>query len=153
MKNDILKAVYETKRENLLISYLNATKNGKALYPKGYIFAYLKRLCPIFDENPDIEDPFKEVYEVKKDMIDDILKYCDDHHDREGMPLLTYRKLEDHFKPVGRCELINVIKYMKMSDRFDDSFYKNLLDRKGMPPAEASSINRKFTDNDIIIGG
>jgi hypothetical protein len=141
----ILKAIYETKRQGLILAKKNpATANA---IDDATAYAYKNRMKPLFGSDTE-NDPFESVYEIKTELTDAVTKHIDSVWDKGPIP--SFRELEDKFGGyrTNRSELISILRYTFLSDRFDDKTYKTIL---ADAPIEAQGINRPFSDNEIYL--
>lgn len=142
MDTKILRAIYEAKRQNLLIAKLNP--NTSVLIQDSYAYAYTRRLYPFYQADHD--DPYEAVYKITKEFVEKILKHCDDKWLKEEKT--TFYELEDKFGREYRGEIISVLRYAFLEQVFDRDFFENLLVEC---PAEAHGLTRDFDLKDITI--
>ena len=64
-ENKILKAIYETKRQQIIIAWLNPQTRKDI--NEAYFFAYYKRMFPFFHADKNNEDLFAEIHDIDKD--------------------------------------------------------------------------------------
>ncbi|MFM0035175.1 hypothetical protein [Paraburkholderia strydomiana] len=141
-------ALYELKRQSFLIGYIQNPEN----FDDALAFAYFKRLAPIFHEDSMREkydgDPFAEVYAVKADFMDEVLKYVD-HRDLAGdHSAIEFYNLEDKFGgyKANRIELIHTLEYARIDGRFSGDVWK-AVERNA--PAEANRLEKTFSPKDV----
>ena len=150
-----IKAVYETKREQLMLGWLNP--NTREYIDDAYAYAYSQRMFPFFHEEEKHEtDPFADVYDIKRNFIDEVTEYLDEF-DRmdESNPErqnLNFASMEDKFGGYRnkRVELIVVLRYCFLSDRFMPTLYETIL--KNSPPVEVQSFNRPIEELSFTLG-
>jgi hypothetical protein len=65
-KNKLLKAIYEAKRQELLLSWMNPQLMQSM--DQAYLYAYEQRLCPFLHVDYNV-DPFYEIYETSLDFV------------------------------------------------------------------------------------
>lgn len=149
MADPVLIALYETKRQQFLTSFIE----NPSRFSKSLAYAYEHRLDPIFNEAIQREtygtDPFKEVYAVKGKFIEDVLRHIDTldlagRHDE-----LAFYTLEEQFGgyKANRMELIFAIEYMRINGRFDDRVYDAIA---ANAPSEAKPIASTFGPDDVF---
>lgn len=150
MADPVLIALYETKRQHFLASFIQNPDR----FSQSLAYAYENRLEPIFNESIQREtyeaDPFKDVYAVDGDFIEEVLKHIDTldlagRHDE-----LAFYTLEDKFGGrADRMELIAAIEYMRIDGRFDDRVYDAIT---ANAPMEAKPIARTFGPDEVYFG-
>lgn len=149
MSKDVLKAIYETKRDQLIIAYKN--HDECSYISDSYIYAYYCRMCPVFELSDDIEnDPFHEVYDIKKDFIMSLLDYLGDIYNDEQKKTPSFRMIECEFGgyKVNRMEIVFVLRYFFLNSFYDEDFYKDILRES---PVEANGINRPLEASEIYL--
>lgn len=79
----ILTGLYEVKREQIILGYLNPATQDKI--PASYVYAYESRMCPIFEIKEE-DDAFGDVYKTKRELVDKVTTYLDEkwRKDMEG---------------------------------------------------------------------
>ena len=135
--NLLIKAIYETKCEQIQSTWLNP--NTRKYINDGYAFAASVRMCPYFHLTYSINDPFENVYSIKQDFVKEVIKYLDETWLADkNSDALEFYNLETTFggHHSNRSELIYIIRYCSLSDRFDNSFYNKIMSNA---PAEANS--------------
>ena len=148
MENKILRAIYETKREELLIAKLQNTKNNNI--SDAYVYAYASRLCPVFHSQNALElgqsDPFEEIYHIKRESILVVLNYCDEKWGNNDK--IDFNQLENRFEKLGRWVLIAILRYAYLSDKFDGSFFSMLHENH---TTEYQKIDTPLSSDEIAI--
>ncbi len=149
--NNLLVAVYETKRQNFLTAFVqNPDKFDPAL-----AYAYEKRLAPVFHEDVVREtygtDPFADVYAVKADFANEVLKYIDQCSLAKDFKSIEFSNLEDKFGgyKANRMELIHIVEYARISRRFDDQVYAAI---ESNAPMEANQLDATFSPGNVYFG-
>lgn len=146
-----IRILYELKRQNFLIGYIQSPKHFDA----ALAYAYEHRIAPVFHEEIAREkygeDLFKEVYDVSADFMDEVYAYMDECDLNKKLDQLAFYKLEDKFGGYkrNRLELIRTIEYARVSGRFGDDVYKAI---EKDAPAEANRIDDKFEPKDVHFG-
>ena len=143
-----IRALYEMKRQNFLIGYIQSPDR----FDDALAFAYENRIAPIFHE--DImkevhgEDPFVEAYAVKPDFMLELIKYIDKCWLDKNLDEVEFRKLEDKFGgyKANRIEIIHTVEYARISGRFDDDVYSSIVKDA---PIEANSIRSSFSPSEV----
>jgi hypothetical protein len=141
--NTILKALYETKRQQLIIAW-NTPAVEKI--ENAYVYAYERRICPIFHIDQDEDDPFVDVYKIPRNFVEEVIEYADSLWIgvNKDLSQLTFYKMENKFKGKGnRSDLIAVFRYAFLNHNFDEEFFKAL---RSDCPTEAHNINRPLED-------
>lgn len=151
MTDNVLVAIYETKRQNLLTAFIqNPDRFDPAL-----AYAYEKRLAPIFHEDIAREtygsDPFADIYAVKADFMDEVLTYIDDRALAKDFDAIQFYNLEAKFggHHSNRVELLHTIEYARIARRFSDEVYTAI---ESNAPIEANSIDATFEPKDVYFG-
>ena len=143
-----LVALYEIKRQSFLSGYIqNPDRFSNAL-----AFAYEHRLAPIFNERIMREvydgDPFEDVYAVKAEFMEAVIKYVDDKWLAKDLSKIGFYDLEDKFggHQTNRVELIYTLEYARISRLFDDNLWKAI---ESNAPVEANSLAATFGPEDV----
>jgi hypothetical protein len=148
MSDDLITALYETKRQNFLIGFIQNPSN----FNPALAYAYYHRMAPVFHEDTVREiyesDPFEKAYWIKADFINEVLKYVDELDLANNHEDLKFSKLEDHFGgyKANRMELRCIIEYARIEGRFTDDFYEAISD---MAPVEAKHYAKTFEPKDV----
>jgi hypothetical protein len=143
----ILKAIYEAKREQLLLGWKNP-ENHRSI-DIGYAFAYDHRMCPTQTQDPDRVDPFEDTYEINRAFIEDVLLYLDGQWLKGNTDVPTFYELENKYGREKRYELMCVLRYAKVLKMFDDDFYKKIVSNA---PAEANTIHQyTYGPDDVFL--
>lgn len=146
--SDIIKCIYETKREQLLLAWKNPAT--RKFIDEAYVYAYYVRMPPYGHNDYEENDPFECAYQFSADFAQDVLKYVDDLWvaDRNKTP--TFYDLEGKFGGKSkRIELLSILRYARLQGQFGDDFYKKLLSDA---PIEANSIsNEKLDESEIYL--
>lgn len=143
-------ALYELKRQSFLVGYIQNPDH----FSDALAYAYYHRIAPVFHEDIAREtyaaDPFEEVYAVKSDFINDVLKYVDDRWRDDDLKAVAFAELEIKFGGyrTNRIELIRTLGYARIDGRhrFDDKLWAAIENRA---PCEASSIDAMFSPKDV----
>lgn len=144
----ILRAIYETQRTQILLTYL--THPESEIYPDSFIFATAERMQPTLQhQDSKYIDPFEGVYDISKDTIHTVLKFCDGIWG-EGKTI-GFRELMDHFKGItdgdNRLVLRDILRYAFLDNQFDgEEFWKNL---QAYAPIECKPLDRELSENEI----
>lgn len=149
MNETLLAALYETKRQNFLIGFVNNPERFDA----ALAFAYYHRIAPIFHENDLREteggDPFDSVYSVKRQFVMDVANDVDKNWLDGTLENVQFNKLEDRFGgyKANRMEILFVLEYCRIAGRFDDALFAAVA---AEAPLEASTIDATFTPEDVF---
>lgn len=141
-----IKALYEIKRQNFLIGYIqNPDRFDDAL-----AYAHEHRMAPIFHGSND-EDPFSDAYEISAEFAMKVVKYIDGLWLEKKFDKLGFYDLEDQFggHHEYRSELICILEYARISRRFDDALYQAV---EANAPVEGNSIDSSFGPEDVYFG-
>ncbi len=148
MSNE-LKAVFESHRMQILLNCQDPS--GDLKLPEGFLYSVAAGIYPIFDESWCVgeQDPFSDCYRVGKEFVDQLVTHLDKKWLEKAVP--TFYQLEGEFGGrAKRVELIQVLRYCFLSDKFDPDFYDTVL-TASEHPVEANGINRPFSNDDISI--
>ncbi len=142
-----LVALYELKRQNFLIGYIQAPSR----FSNALAFAHYHRMAPVFNENifrETFTDPFAEVYAVKADFINDVLKYIDEQDLAGNHTEIEFYKLEDRFGgyKANRMELIFALEYARIDGRFSAAVWNAI---ESNAPSEANTLASTFSPDDV----
>ncbi|WP_441460169.1 hypothetical protein [Burkholderia thailandensis] len=141
-------ALYELKRQSFLIGYIQNPKH----FADALAFAYFNRLAPIFHEDIMREyygsDPFAEVYAVKADFMNEVLKYVDECEHQGDFTAIEFYNLEDKFGgyKANRIELIHTLEYARIDGRFSEKVW-NAIEHNA--PSEANRLEQAFSPKDV----
>jgi hypothetical protein len=93
-------------------------------------------------------DAFDEVYAVKREFVNEVIKYVDDRWRAEDLKAIGFYKLEDKFGGYknNRIELICALEYARIEGRFDETVWKAI---EADAPVEANSLDATFTPKDV----
>lgn len=146
-----LVALYELKRQSFLFAYIqNPDQFSDAL-----AYSYYHRVAPIFHENIEHEtygnDPFNDIYAVKRDFISEVTKYVDEQWLVRNFEAIAFYNLEEKFGgyKANRIELIHALEYTRIDGRFDEEVWKAI---ESNAPSEANSLRAKFSSKDVYFG-
>lgn len=139
----LLKAIYETKREQLILAVKNPALSGHVNL--AYVYAHESRMAPYFHIQKD-DDPFVGAYNISWDFVSEVIEYAD----KEWLAGNVYEfyEYEHQFGGDKRCELIAIFRYTFNSRKFDAAFFKKLVSNA---PVEANDINQSLTPDDIYL--
>lgn len=144
-----LKALYLIHRNQIMLNAKEA--DGSYRYPEAYLYAVAHHIYPALHESwcPG-EDPFEEVYQVSKDIFDQVTDYIGKFLE-EDKPVPTYYELEGTLKTrEQRYEVNRVLRYCYLDEHFTKDVFDALL-RGEQHPAEAKSIRRPLNDDDLLL--
>ncbi|MFC3074930.1 hypothetical protein [Shinella pollutisoli] len=150
MNDNLLRALYETKRQSFLLGFIQAPDR----FDSALAFAYQHRIEPIFHEQTAREiyggDPFSSVYAIDAAFVDSVSKYIDANSDEKKSENLTFCKMEDEFGGRAvRMKLRYALEYIQLSERFEQSDFEAILRHA---PAEAKKLVTEFTPQDVDFG-
>ena len=144
----LLKAIYETKREQILLAWLNPAT--REYVDDAYAYAYKTRIFPFFHLLKDDENVFAGIYTVEKECIDKVTEYLDTLRTDVEVKSLEFRILEIKFSnDIGtRDKLIAIFRYCFLS-----GYYKNhckAIESNKAPPLEVKDLlTQTLTERDI----
>ncbi len=149
MDNNLLKAIYETKRQQLILGF--NTPVVRDSLNEAYVYAYYQRMFPYFhNEFDDDIDPFADVYNITPSLVREVIEYADNVWMDKTTPNLSFYDYESHFggHHTQRHELIAIFRYASLSGRFDKVFFNDLL-KNGDAPCEANGLNEPLESSEI----
>lgn len=122
-----------------------------------YVYAWANDLYPYFHSNKpasSFEEGYDECFEISEEKITEILEFLDSEWIKGKC--YTFYELEDHYnesiknKEIDRMDLIHILRYTYLTNRFDKKFWDKLLEGSDYP-AEAEEITDKFDSKEIFI--
>ena len=137
-----MRALVEIQRTQIILA--KRTELTANLMSNSYAFALDKRMCPVFET--DDTNPLEEGYTIKRQFINQVLKYCADKWN--AGEILSFYGLEAHFNRNNRLELIFILRYAFLRHWIDDKFFQGIA---SSCPGEAHGINDPFDVNEIGI--
>jgi hypothetical protein len=145
MENQIMKALYHLRKNQIVLSYrLNPEKSG---ITASQAYAWSHDCYPFFhvDDENDEAELYLDYFKVKKDFVTKVIEYLDAEWLENRFH--TFYELEDKFGR-NRVELINILRYCFLDDRFGQKseFWATL---KKDCPAEAHHIDSELDEWDI----
>jgi hypothetical protein len=145
---DIGKVLFNIQKLEILKTKLNPQTND--FISDAYAYAWSVGVYPFFD-NHDYSADLKEYFTIAEDKISELLKYLDSEWLKKNY--YTFYQLEDHFDVRGsgqysRCDLICILRYTYLHNKFDETFWDTLV-RRGDSPCEAESIINPFDPSDL----
>ena len=143
----IEKMLFRLQRCAILQTKINPQTNS--FISDDYAYAWYSSVYPLFDEN-ELTKLYKDVFEVKKEIVEEVLKYLDSELLNEKCH--TFYEIEGSFKKseINRYQLIPILRYVYLSDvKIDQKFWDVLL-TSGECPREAKGIISEFDILDTI---
>ena len=142
--NDLLSAIYETKRQSFLLGYIQYPEK----FDDALAYAYYHRLSPTLHASSDKQDPFEEVYDVSSEFISEVLKYVDEKWLARDLDSMGFYDLEEKFGgyKTNRMELKFALEYMRIDRRFDESVWEAIEENA---PMEANSLMSSFSPDNV----
>lgn len=145
--NDNLSAIYELRRQGLLLAKLNpATRTAVTA---AMAFAYAVRLCPIYHSKhntvTDVRDPFEDAYAISRETVDELISYCRTQWSAGEKP--SFYDLEDKFK-IDRMGIYAVLRYEYLSGGLEPADIEGLLTHC---PMEVKDFARPFEEEELQI--
>ncbi|MCH9853692.1 MAG: hypothetical protein K0U45_09340 [Alphaproteobacteria bacterium] len=141
--NNILKAIYETKRQQLTISWLNP--QTRKYINNAYFYAYYTRMFPFFHANENNEDLFLDVHDIDKKFVDEVTEYLEKNDSDVN---LHFHTIEMNFDghTAKRMELIFILQYCFLSGKFKETI-KTIL--RNTPPMEVKDVIGEIDESNI----
>lgn len=138
----IIKALYENRKLTITMNYkIYGEKIG---FSPSYIYAIANDIFPFFHNEGD-EDPFVSCYKITSDEINQVINYIDEEWLKGE--LYSFYDLETKFGGKSyRSELIRILRYTYLDDRFDTALWEKLV---SWAPVEANNLNRPLDDWEI----
>lgn len=143
VNNDqIMKALYENRKLSITLNFkIHGEKIG---FSHSYIYAIANDIFPFFQNETD-DDPFINCYKISSQQISEVINYIDEEWLKDN--LYDFYTLENKFGGKGnRSNLIRILRYTYLDDRFDDELWDKLVSEA---PMEANSLNRPLDDWEI----
>ena len=150
MSEVLMKALFAQQRAQII----QMRASGTGVIDDAYAYAWVGGLYPVnHDSDYSVPDRphenFRDYFLVTDDFANDVIKYLDDRWLDKKCP--TFYELEDHYGGRDkRSDLVKVCRYCYLGGAFD----KVLWDALRTPtehPAEATGINREFSDSDLYV--
>jgi len=138
MTDNLLKSIYFSRKFNTIQFFrLNPEKSG---IDQGLVYALSGNCFPYFHKSEEFEI-LKDCFTISEETIKTIVKHLNDKW--KNMERVTFYSLEDEFSSIAdRSDLITILRYTFLSDRFRDSeFWINL---ESDAPVEAHQLNAEF---------
>ena len=147
MDNQIMKALYYLRKNQIVISFrLNPEKCG---IPASLAYAWAHDCYPFFhtDDNEDDEvELYLDCFKVKKEFVTKVIEYLDAEWLENRFH--SFYDLEDKFGHSCQMELIHVLRYCFLDDRFGQkSIFWEML--KKNCPVEAHHIDSELDEWDV----
>ncbi|TGL23072.1 hypothetical protein EHQ46_06025 [Leptospira yanagawae] len=139
----ILKALYNLYKMQVVEFY--KLGNGQSSFSASYVYAISNNCFPVFHASKDLEI-YSDNFEIKKDYILEVITYLDDAYLNNKK--LTFYGLEDYFGgKVNRSDLITIIRYSFLSERFKGNNFKQNLESES--PIEGKDLDRPLDAYEI----
>lgn len=138
--NIILKALYEQRK--LIITQNYRTIGDKTGFAQSYVYSVANDVFPIFHighyEDIEIYDKF---YKVSQEKIQEFIRYIDEIWLKKEQ--IGFYEIENKYGGrENRFELINMLRYCYLDNRFSGEEFWNYLMANG--PIETHSLIREF---------
>jgi len=146
---DIGKVLFNIQRFEIIKTKLNS--QTKDFFSDAYVYAWSAGVYPLFD-NYDYSEDLKEYFSITKDKVTDVINYIDKQWLEKKY--CTFYQLEDIFDVRGsgkysRDELICILRYTYLHDKFDKTLWDTLV-RRGESPCEAETIIDPFDPSNLL---
>jgi len=142
--NDNGKALFSIQKFLILSTKLNP--NTMKYISDSYAYAWSVGIYPIFN-NGEWHVSVKDYFDIPEEKTIKVMKYLDEEWLKDTC--YSFYEIENYFTDyrrgtdIDRWDLICILRYIYLCDKFDDNFWSCLL-RNGGGPAEANGITRKF---------
>lgn len=151
------KQLYELMR----VKIIEAGRRQDDFVPPSYAYAWASHVFPLLHET-SVQHAFANEFEILEREVSLVHSFMADEWTAKRP--LTFYQLEDEFggkdggysgarANLGRWKLMRIVRYIALEgrrDRFDDAFWKQLLEN-GSCPAEALRLDRPFELGDLSI--
>jgi|TergutMp193P3_1026864.scaffolds.fasta_scaffold23491_4 hypothetical protein len=146
---DIGKILFNLQKFQILQTKHNP--QTKDVVSDAYAYAWSVGLYPFFD-NYDYSTDLKEYFSISEDKISTVINYLDSEWLKKNY--YTFYQLEDHFDVSGygqcsRYDLICILRYTYLHNKFDDTLWDTLV-RRGDNPCEAEGIIDQFELSELL---
>ena len=146
---DIGKLLFNIQKFQILQTKYNP--QTKDMISDAYAYAWSVGLYPFFDDYAYSAD-LKDCFSILEDKISSVLNYLDSEWLKKKY--YTFYQLEDHFDVRGsgqysRNDLICILRYTYLHDKFDKIFWDTLV-RRGDSPCEAEGIIIPFEISELM---
>lgn len=145
MEKDVLKALYYIRKNQILQFYkLNPEKSGYAI---SYIYALSHDCYPMFHSTEET-DIYLECFSVKKDFFEEFVYYINKECWLKK-EYKTFYQLEDKFGHGKRFEMMIILRYCFLDNRFAEEEFWNTITKNGECPSECRGLASEFSDWEI----
>lgn len=142
MEKNIIKALYQIRKNQIIQFYRLDAEKSQISEALAYA---LSRDCYPYFHSDDEFDIYDDCFVVKKDFFEKVIKFIDDDWIKNVFH--TFYELEDVFGHDNRAELIAILRYCFLDNRFGgDGFWEKIVSRS---PCEANGINRPLDSWEI----
>jgi|GEM_PF-2730942 len=143
----LMRAIYETKREQLMLGWLDADK--RKYMNDAYVYAHNVRMYPFFQHDATRSDPFETIYDIKKELVKEVIEFIDKVWlaDKESEDLQFYNLETKFSSKLDRHTLMCIIRYCYISDRFCDNFYSTAM--SNAPVEVHNNLNNPLEESNL----
>jgi hypothetical protein len=150
----LLNIFFEQKYLQLLNLYV--CKDRVIDIPEAYLYAMRYRVYPIFHventfgvesiEELILSDPYAGLYDVDFFQVTKLAEDIDARY--QGKNYQTFYEIVDSNRGISRDKIYNVLRYFRLSDRFDDDVYKKVTSNC---PVEYQRIDKDIKDYELSV--
>lgn len=145
MDKEILNALYYIRKNQILQFYkLNPEKSG---YSNSYIYAITNDCYPFFHSTEET-DIYLDCFSISKDFCQRFIKFIDEECWIKK-EYKTFYQLENIFGRDKRYDMIIILRYCYLDNRFSEDKFWNTITRDGECPIECKSIASEFSEWEI----
>lgn len=143
MDKSILRALYYLRKNQIVLAFRMDAE--KSMIPASQAYAWSNGCFPYFHADEDAEI-YAEFFSASKDLVTNVIEFLDSEWLADKFH--TFYQLEDHFGRDLRVELIKILRYCYLDDRFGQKslFWETL---KKSCPCEALSIDSPLDEWEI----
>lgn len=134
--------IFELEKKNIINNFINGTENDSAL-----AYALYNDCYPFFH---DSFKKYEQYFSIKSDRQQPFYEYIDTFSETNTYKTFYEIGADWKDKGISRMDIIIMLKYALLTERFVEEDFKNTLLLRGESPIEASSIFRPFNPTDII---
>ncbi|MBR3981333.1 MAG: hypothetical protein IKJ98_09250 [Bacteroidales bacterium] len=128
MEEKILKALYYVRKKQILQSY--HSEYGGRVYSESYVFAVKNDCYPYFHIEED-DEIYSNFYTIKQEFIETVVDYI--QKEWLNKRYHTFYELESKYGHENRRNLIILLRYIFLDERFDKTFWDKLIENEKCP--------------------
>lgn len=145
MEKEMLKALYYIRKNQILQFYrLNPENCG---YSKSYVYAISHDCYPLFQSDEE-SDLYVDCYSIKKEFFHNFIKYIDEECWIK-QEYKTFYQLEDMFGHENRTEMMVILRYCFLDERFSRKEFWETITKNGECPSECRGLADEFSEWEV----